>query len=71
MLTGKQHPANGVTNHTNPGLVRCLDRCVSVSYDGADGGASTQQTFDHLVAVIQRLHQLLLLFGSLADRHRN
>lgn len=39
------------------------DRCAS--YDSADGGAGTQQVFDHLVAVVQRLHQVLLLLRSL------
>lgn len=39
------------------------DRCAS--YDGADGGAGTQQVLDHLVSVVQRLHQVLLLLRSL------
>lgn len=38
-----------------------------MSYDGADGGAGTQQVFDHLVSVVQRLHQVLLLLRSLGD----
>lgn len=41
---------------------------MSVSHNDADGGTRTQQALDHLVAVVERLDQLLLPFGSLADR---
>lgn len=38
--------------------------CVCSHY-GADSRAGTQQTFDQLVSVVQRLHQVLLLLRSL------
>ena len=38
-----------------------------MSHYGADGRAGTQETFDHLVSVVQRLHQDTLLFGPLTD----
>lgn len=41
---------------------------MSVSHNDADGGTGAQQAFDQLVAVVERLDQLLLTFASLLDR---